>query len=450
MKMALRIFTVTELTLLLKQEVEESFLDVWVEGEISNLRIPSSGHIYLTLKDQASQLKTVIFRSSGRNLKFQPRDGQQILCRGHLTVYEPRGEYQFVVDYLEPKGIGALQLAFEQLKERLKAEGLFDEQRKKPLPVLPKRIGVITSPTGAVLQDMLMILNRRFPNLSILIYPVLVQGEGAADEIIRAIEELNSVLDTQLHLDVLILARGGGSLEDLWAFNEERVARAIAYSRIPVISAIGHETDYTISDFVADLRAPTPSAAAELVVRPKQEFIGWAQSLSDRMGHAMGVYLEAQHARCREMQRVLPHPRKRLEAAFLRLDEWGWRSGQALSRLFREKRGNLQERIQRLESLRPDVRFKHRSILLEGLRRRLIQGMNLAIEARSLVLARVVGRVDSLSPLAVLARGYCIARKPPLFEVIREAKQMIKGERLNLRLHKGELICQVDEINPEA
>jgi exodeoxyribonuclease VII large subunit len=448
--MALRIFTVTELTLLIKHEVEESFLDVWVEGEISNLRIPSSGHIYLTLKDRSSQLKTVIFRSSGRNLKFQPRDGQQILCRGHLTVYEPRGEYQLVVDYLEPKGVGALQLAFEQLKERLKAEGLFDEQRKKPLPMLPKRVGIITSPTGAVLQDMLMILNRRFPNLSILIYPVLVQGEGAADEIVRAIQELNSVSDAQAHLDVLILARGGGSLEDLWAFNEERVARTIANSRIPVISAIGHETDYTISDFVADLRAPTPSAAAELVVRPKQELMGWVQSLSDRIGHSMGVYLEAQHARCREMQRVLPHPRKRLEAAFLKLDELGWRSGQALSRLFREKRRSLQERVRRLESLRPDVRLKYWGILLEGLRKQLIHEMNLAVETRRSVLAQGVGRMESLSPLGVLSRGYCIARKHLSSEVIHEAKQMTKGERLNLRLHRGELICQVDEVNTEV
>jgi exodeoxyribonuclease VII large subunit len=444
--MTMRIFSVTELTLLIKQAVEATFFDVWVEGEVSNLRMPSSGHIYLTMKDQDSQLKAVIFRSSGRHLKFQPKDGQQILCRGHLTVYEPRGEYQLVVDYLEPKGIGALQLAFEQLKERLRAERLFDEERKRPLPMLPRRIGIITSPTGAVLHDMLRILDRRFPNLSILIHPVLVQGEAAADEIVRAIEALNALGG----LDVLILARGGGSLEDLWSFNEEKVARAIAESRIPIISAVGHETDYTIADFVADLRAPTPSAAAELVVRPKQELMGWVQSLNDRMRHAIRVHLETQHSKLRELQRSIPSPRKRLEALFLKLDELGWRSGQTLVRLLKEKRRSLRDRTQGLASLRPDTRLKYWNILLDSRRGQLIQQMTSMIEGRRAALAEVMGRMDSLSPLGVLARGYCIARKVPTYEVIREAKQMAKGDRLNLRLYRGELVCQVDEVRSEG
>lgn len=444
--MALRIFSVTELTQLIKQEVEETFLDVWVEGEVSNLRIPSSGHIYLTLKDQESQLKAVIFRSSGRHLKFQPKDGQQVLCRGHLTVYEPRGEYQLVVDYLEPKGIGALQLAFEQLKERLRAEGLFDEQRKRPLPMLPRKIGIITSRTGAVLHDMLRILDRRFPNLSILIHPVAVQGEGAGDEIVRAIEDLNALAASGGGLDVLILARGGGSLEDLWSFNEEKVARAIAQSHIPIISAVGHETDYTIADFVADLRAPTPSAAAELVVRPKQELIGWVQSLDDRIRHAIRVRLEAQHSKLRELQRSIPSPRKQLEALFLRLDELGWRSGQALIRLLREKRRSLRDRTQGLSSLRPDTRLRYWNILLDSQHGQLIQQMTSIIQGRRAALAGVIGRMDSLSPLAVLSRGYSIARRLPTFEVVREAKQVARGERLKLKLYRGELVCQVDEV----
>jgi exodeoxyribonuclease VII large subunit len=447
--MALRIFSVAELTQLIKREMEEAFLDVWVEGEVSNLRMPSSGHIYLTLKDPESQLRAVIFRSSSRHLKFQPKDGQQILCRGHLTVYEPRGEYQLVVDYLEPKGIGALQLAFEQLKERLRAEGLFDEQRKKPLPMLPRTIGIITSRAGAVLHDMLRILDRRFPNLSILIHPVAVQGEGAGDEIVRAIEDLNALSASGGGLDVLILARGGGSLEDLWSFNEEKVARAIAGSRIPIISAVGHETDYTIADFVADLRAPTPSAAAELVVRPKQELIGWVQSLDARMRHTIRVYLVAQHSKWRELQRSIPSPSKRLEALFLKLDELGWRSGQALIRLLREKRRSLRDQTQGLSSLRPDTRFKYWNILLGGQRGQLIRQMTSIVEARRATLAGVIGRMDSLSPLAVLARGYCIARKLPALEVVREAKQMARGERLKLKLYRGELSCQVDEVQLE-
>ncbi|MGH7273038.1 MAG: exodeoxyribonuclease VII large subunit [Nitrospiria bacterium] len=438
----MQILTVTELTLLIKREVEGTFSDVWVEGEISNLKIPSSGHIYLTLKDQASQLKAVIFRSLGRNLKFQPKDGQQILCRGHLTVYEPRGEYQLVIDYLEPKGIGALQLAFEQLKGRLRAEGLFDETRKRPLPMLPQRIGIITSPTGAVLQDMLKILDRRFPSLSILISPVPVQGEGAAAEIVRAIEDLNA----RGGLDVLILARGGGSLEDLWSFNEESVARAIAGSRIPVISAVGHETDYTIADFVADLRAPTPSAAAELVVRPKQELAGQIQSLKDRIRHTIRVYLEARRSSCREVQRALPLPRKRLETFLLRLDELGGRSVQALVRLLREKRRALRDRDQGLLNLRPEARLKYLTAGLNSLHGQLMQEMDRGIEVRRTTLAKLIGHMDSLSPLAVLARGYCIARRLPALEIIREAKQVVEGERLNLRLHRGELICQVNEV----
>ncbi|MCI0528812.1 MAG: exodeoxyribonuclease VII large subunit [Nitrospira sp.] len=448
--MALRIFSVTELTLLIKQEVEETFLDIWVEGEVSNLRMPSSGHIYLTLKDQESQLRAVIFRSSGRHLKFQPKDGQQILCRGHLTVYEPRGEYQLVVDYLEPKGIGALQLAFEQLKERLRAEGLFDEQRKRSLPMLPQRIGIITSRTGVVLHDILRILDRRFPNLSILIHPVAVQGEGAGDEIVRAIEDLNALSASGRGLDVLILARGGGSLEDLWSFNEEKVARAIAASRIPIISAVGHETDYTIADFVADLRAPTPSAAAELVVRPKQELIGWVQSLDERMKYALRVHLETQRSKLREMQRSILSPRKRLETFFLKLDELGWRSGQALVRLIREKRTSLRDRTQGLSSLRPDTRLKYWNILLGSRHSQLIQQMTSIIESRKATLAEVMGRMDSLSPLAVLARGYCIARRLPTLEVVREAKHVVSGDRLKLKLYRGELSCWVDKVRLEG
>ena len=263
-----QVYSVSELTQRLKGLLETQFPDVWVAGEISNLRPATSGHLYFTLKDSNAQLRAVCFRSQARYLKFKPRDGVSVIARGRLSVYEARGEYQLLVELLEPAGLGALQLAFEQLKAKLAAEGLFDTARKKPLPVLPRTVGIVTSPSGAVIRDILRVLRRRYRNMNALLYPVRVQGEGAAQEIVQAIEHLNR----RGGVDVMILARGGGSLEDLWAFNEEDVARAIAASRIPIISGVGHESDFTIADFVADLRAPTPSAAAELVVHRKQDF----------------------------------------------------------------------------------------------------------------------------------------------------------------------------------
>ena len=258
-----KIYSVSELSQQIRNLLEKEFPDVWVVGEVSNFRAASSGHLYFTLKDESAQIRAVCFRNQARYLKFRPQDGISVIARGHLSVYETRGEYQLYIEYLEPAGLGALQLAFEQLKQKLAAEGLFDPGRKKPLPLLPRTVGVVTSPTGAVIRDILRVLRRRFRNMNVMLGPVKVQGEGAAEEIVEGIKTLNR----QTGVDVIIVARGGGSLEDLWAFNEEIVARAIAASKIPIISAVGHETDFTIADFVADLRAPTPSAAAALVVR---------------------------------------------------------------------------------------------------------------------------------------------------------------------------------------
>src|SRR5579871_5543501 len=263
-----QIFKVSELTERISEMLESAFDDVWVEGEVSNCHAAQSGHIYFTLKDARAQVKCVCFRDQARGLKCRPEDGLHLTVRGSIGVYQPRGEYQIYVSYIEPVGVGALQLAFEQLKKKLAAEGLFDESRKKPLPVLPRCIGLVTSPTGAAVRDILRILKRRFANVHVQIYPVKVQGEGAAKEIAAGLKYFS----TAKFADVVILARGGGSLEDLWAFNEEIVARAISESRLPVISGVGHETDFTIADFVADLRAPTPSAAAEIVVRSRAEF----------------------------------------------------------------------------------------------------------------------------------------------------------------------------------
>src|SRR6478736_5757434 len=278
-----RVFTVTELTVRVRDLLEQEFFEVWVEGELSNCRVWNTGHLYFTLKDGSSQVRAVIFRSALRYLKFKPADGLRVVARGRVSVYEPKGEYQLVCEHLEPQGLGALQLAFDQLKKRLQDEGLFDAARKRPLPLLPRKIGIVTSLDGAAIRDIIKVLRRRYANAHLIIRPARVQGEGAALEIARGLRSLSRMPG----VDVVIVGRGGGSIEDLWAFNEEIVARAIAKCPIPVISAVGHETDVTIADFVADLRAPTPSAAAEIVVGAKDEFCGRIDRLHDRLGSAM-------------------------------------------------------------------------------------------------------------------------------------------------------------------
>src|SRR5450631_3201463 len=298
------ILSVSRLTTLLRGVLEENFEQVWVQGEISNLSQPSSGHLYFSLKDASAQLRCVIFKGAARNLKFRLADGMELIVRGRISVYDQRGEYQLIGEYLEPAGIGALQTAFMQLKERLAEEGLFDETHKLPLPCFPRRIGIITSATGAAIYDMLNVLRRRFASLEILLLPVRVQGEGASLEIARALDDMN-----RLELaDVIIVGRGGGSLEDLWAFNEETVARAVYRSRIPVISAVGHETDWTICDFVADLRAPTPSAAAELVIASSEELRGRVEALDHRLRLAIEMRLSGMVMRIESLRRLLQDP----------------------------------------------------------------------------------------------------------------------------------------------
>jgi exodeoxyribonuclease VII large subunit len=279
---ARRVLSVTELTVQLRDLLETTFVEVWVEGELSNCRLWNTGHMYFTLKDASAQMHAVIFRSALRSLKFKPADGLRVVARGRISVYEPKGEYQLVCEHMEPQGLGALQLAFDQLKKRLQGEGLFDAARKRPLPALPRKIGIVTSLDGAAIRDIIKVLRRRYVNAHLVIRPARVQGEGAAPEIARGLRALGRVAG----VDVIIVGRGGGSIEDLWAFNEEIVARAIAGSPVPVISAVGHESDVSIADFVADLRAPTPSAAAELVVAAKDEFCSRIDRLHDRLGGA--------------------------------------------------------------------------------------------------------------------------------------------------------------------
>jgi len=437
-----KILTVSELTQQIKQRLEEGFREIWVEGELSNLRSPSSGHYYFTLKDDKSQMRAVIFRFMGRFLKFALQDGLSVICRGRVTVYEPRGEYQLILDYIEPKGIGALQLAFEQLKEKLKREGLFDPAHKKPLPLLPKKIGIVTSPSGAAIQDLLQVIGRRFPTVEILINPVRVQGEGAAQEIATAIEELNRVSG----IDVIIVARGGGSLEDLWAFNEEVVARAIYCSAIPTISAVGHEIDFTIADFVADLRAPTPSVAGELVVRDKAELTYLIGSLSDRLGNAMIHHLEGGKKQLTFLKKSVPDLRLIVGDLQLRVDDLS-------SRLAPRVTHGLQLKRERLKGMRLRLLLRNPALLIKDCRKTislcekgLVDSIRQCSDHARQLIERYVGKLSSLSPLQVLQRGYSITRKLPSYQIVKESGTLSEGERVNVVLGKGELFCQVEKI----
>ncbi|HEV8663323.1 MAG TPA: exodeoxyribonuclease VII large subunit [Candidatus Methylomirabilis sp.] len=391
------VYTISALTAELKALLEGTYPTLWVEGEVSNFKHHASGHMYFTLKDAGSQIRAVMFRTANRGLKFRPEDGLSVLVRASLGVYEPRGEYQLYVEHMEPKGLGALQLAFEQLKARLAAEGLFDEARKRPIPRLPRRIGIVTSPSGAAIRDMLNIIDRRFANVEVVIYPARVQGEEAAGEIAAGIEVLNARGD----LDVLIVGRGGGSIEDLWAFNEERVARAIAASKVPVISAVGHETDFTIADFVADLRAPTPSAAAELVVAHKAELAQRLDDLTSRLETALRHRVEAGRQRLTSLARHLG-----LVSPVERVRRQRERVAAAAETLW----GAIRTRVK----------------LWEG-------------DLRALA-----GKLESLSPLAILARGYSITRLLPDLRIVKDAGAVRPGEAVSVLLHRGSLACRVE------
>ncbi|MBI3995429.1 MAG: exodeoxyribonuclease VII large subunit, partial [Nitrospirae bacterium] len=385
--------------------------------------------------------RAVIFRSSVRALKFSPKEGQQILCRGRVTVYEPRGDYQIVIDTLEPRGIGALQAAFEQLKERLQKEGLFDPARKKPLPVLPCRIGIVTSPTGAAIRDMLKVFGRRRDRLEILINPAPVQGEGASAGIASAIDELNELG----RLDLLIVGRGGGSLEDLWAFNEEAVARAIARSKIPVISAVGHEVDYTISDFVADVRAATPTAAAELVVQARKEWQDRIEFHQVHLGRGMRHRLEMVQGRLQAHQRALRDPRKAIEAHLFRLDELDGRVRQGLFNTMRHQAQRLRHLRESLRHRSPVERLYRLATQARELTKRFELQAGFYLRQKRNRIETLLTTMDSLSPLAILSRGYSITRKLPERTLLKEARGVDPGARVQVRLHQGSLICRVEE-----
>ncbi len=440
-----KIYTVTELTYEIKDILEANFEGVWVTGEISGVRTPMSGHVYFTLKDEDSQLKAVLYRSRMNHLKFQPEDGIEVIAGGIISVYGPRGEYQLIVEYLEPKGLGALQLAFEQLKKKLAAEGLFDPAHKKPIPAFPRVIGIVTSPTGAAIRDILKVIQRRFANVEILIYPVHVQGETAPYEIAKAIEEFNTLEG----VDVLIIGRGGGSIEDLWAFNEEIVARSIYASRIPVISAVGHEIDFTIADLVADLRAPTPSAAAEMVVKNKADLIEKLDALTIRLKNAFRKKLQLTKSHLGEVMKGLRDPRQRISEYQQRVDDLEHR----LILNFRYK----------LKHSRDKNLYLYRSLILknplEPLRQflqkvkelhiRLVQSQHYSLETKRSQLEKILGKLEALSPLAMLRRGYAICYRASDPTPLKDATEVQINDKVIVQLSKGKVICRVEEKNHE-
>lgn len=438
---ARRVLTVSQLNASIRSLLEGQLADIWVEGEISNCRVWNTGHMYFTLKDGNSQVRAVMFRMALRYLRFKPTDGLRVIARGQVSCYEPKGEYQIICEHMEPHGLGALQLAFEQLKKRLQAEGLFDATRKRSLPTLPRKIGIVTSLDGAAIHDIIKVLRRRHPNAHLVIRPARVQGDGAAADVARAIRALGTVTG----VDVIIAGRGGGSAEDLWAFNEEVVARAIADSPVPVISAVGHESDVTIADLVADLRAPTPSAAAELVVTANDDFRHSINRLSQRLHASARHGIQQRRAAVQTLAgrralagwhgqlalrgrhaAELTHQLKR--AALARLAREGRRfrdlrgrlEAHDLRRRFAASRGRLTTADQRLQAAA--VRARERA------------------DTRLRVLA---GRLSTLSPLAVLGRGYAVCWNADRTAIVRHAASVQPGDRLRVTLQQGEIACEV-------
>lgn len=420
-----KVYTVSELTRLVKTELENAFPMLWVEGEISNFHRHHSGHLYFTLKDEISQLRTVMFRSDAKRVPFELKDGLQVVARGRINVYEPRGEYQLVVELLEPKGKGALQLAFEQLKEKLQKEGLFDPARKKKLPLLPKKVGVVTSPRGAAVVDIIRTLERRFARLHILLYPVKVQGEGAAEEIVEGIDYLGKLPG----IDVMIVGRGGGSIEDLWAFNEEKVARAIFRCPIPVISAVGHEIDFTIADFVADIRASTPSVAAEIVIKEEESLRERIENLEKRLVHNQRYYLQEQRHEVLSLtqHRAFQNMKITLMNLAQKVDELDMRAWNAIR--------NRQQKISE---------DKFRTELLEEKIRGALKEMLQQFQARWETLS---AQLHNLSPLNILKKGYALCWKDGGQYLVRRIEEVEKEKEMTVSFFKGEFTCLVKDVD---
>lgn len=439
-----RIFSVTELNASIRGLLETQFPFVSVAGEISNLRQPLSGHLYFTLKDDQSQLKAVLFKMQQRYLSDPPADGRLVVCGGRLSVYEPRGEYQLIVDTIDFHGVGTLQLEFEKLKKKLAAEGLFDQERKKPLPPFPEHITLITSPRGAAVHDFLRIARQRFPQVPISIYPVTVQGRQAAGEITEALATVNA----HVRATIIVLCRGGGSLEDLWAFNEEQVARAIAASGLPVVSAVGHEIDFTIADLVADLRAPTPSAAAQMILPDRHVLLARNEQLRGRLLRRMNARLERLGDRMSVSVHRLGSMPRRLDHLLLQLDHRTTDLEYAARALLTLSRHALDRAGQRLRATSPLTRLQIQEQQLTALHRRLLAAGRTSMESARQALVRAAGLLEAVSPLATLARGYAIVRTPaPDVKIVTDSCQVQSGGRVEITLYRGTLECLIEKTD---
>lgn len=463
------IWTISQLTRRVKGLLETDIGAVWIAGEISNWKVAASGHAYFTLKDAGSQIDAVMFKGSLNKLKFAPQGGLDVIAHGRVTVYEARGNYQIVLDDMQPKGLGALQMAFERLKKKLEAEGLFDPEHKKPLPVLPRRIGIVTSPTGAAIRDMLNVLGRRFANVHVILYPTKVQGDGAADEIVRGIRALDSY-----GVDVMIVGRGGGSLEDLWAFNEEPVVRAVFEARTPIISAVGHEIDFTLCDFVADLRAPTPSAAAELVIQEQEALAQQIQLLRRRLAKALTQRMERARHRLHLARGsyYFKRPDELVRQRRMHFDDLYMRLGDHLHGQVGETRQRVARAARALQLLSPVVQLHRAQERLARLRQRLVvegrrqhSGLRertrqarrrLVVVAPGLVerghaqVAPLAGRLHALSPLAILSRGYALAWQEKDKTLVRNAEALRVGDGLLLRFGTGAARATVNSVELET
>lgn len=437
------IFTVSRLNQTVRLLLEQEMGQVWISGEISNFTQPSSGHWYFTLKDDTAQVRCAMFRNSNRRVTFRPQHGQQVLVRANITLYEPRGDYQIIVESMQPAGEGLLQQKYEQLKAKLQAEGLFDQQYKQPLPSPAHCVGVITSKTGAALHDILHVLKRRDPSLPVIIYPTAVQGDDAPGQIVRAIELANA----RDECDVLIVGRGGGSLEDLWSFNDERVARAIFASRIPVVSAVGHETDVTIADFIADLRAPTPSAAAEIVSRNQLELLRQIQHGQQRLEMAMDYYIANRTRRFTQLHHRLQqqHPQLRLARQQTVLERLRQRMNFALENKIKQANQRQQRVSQRLSQQNPQPRIYRAQTRIQQLEYRLAENIRARLGAQRERFGNVVTHLEAVSPLSTLARGYSVTTATD-GKVLKQTKQVKTGDVLTTRLSDGWVESEVKGV----
>ncbi len=438
------VYTVSRLNRTSRQLLEQAMPRIWIEGELSNLARPSSGHLYFTLKDSNAQVRGAMFRSRNQSLRFKPEEGMQVMVRAKVSLYEPRGDYQLIAEYMEEAGDGVLQRAFEALKLKLDSEGLFDPDSKRALPALPGRIGVITSPTGAAIRDVLSVLRRRFPAIPVVIYPVPVQGKDAG----RAIAAMLETASRRNECDVLIVTRGGGSLEDLWAFNEEVVARAIHDCNIPVVSAVGHEVDFTIADFVADRRAPTPSAAAELVTPDQAEWLQQLRALEARLLQRMKQHLSAstQEISWLHKRLSLRHPGQYLRQQAQRLDELEGRYRLAISSRFNNLHAKLDALSASLKQATPAHRIRRYSFQQAALTQRMRTAIRQQLANRQSRFALACKSLDTISPLATLERGYSIVTRVKDNTILRRTTDIKAGEQVEARLAEGQLLCSVDKV----